>query len=92
MFSRMVVEKRRVSCRTIPICARKDFLVIVRKSLPSSVTDPASRIVKARHQTEQGAFASAGPADHGHDLVRRDLEVDVMKDSRSSGCNRNETF
>ena len=74
-----MVEKRSVSCRTIAICARSDFLVICAQIAAIERDAPGSRIVESRDQTQERAFARAGSADQRDDLVRCDPQIDVVQ-------------
>ena len=80
MFSRMVVEKSSVSCSTMEICSRSEFLVIAAQVLPIEQEPAGGRIVKARHQRKQRALSGAGAADEGHRLARLDVEIDIVQD------------
>ncbi len=53
---------------------------------------PARRIVKARDEREQRAFARAGAADEGDGLARRDAQVDPVEDRAARGVATKATF
>ena len=65
-LSRTVPEKRRVSCRTIPIWDLSEDSVTSRTSLPSTLTAPP--VVEARYEVDERGLPRARSPQNGHGL------------------------
>ena len=83
MLLRTVSLNRKVSCVTMPICARSDEIVTSRTSWPSIRIAPVGDVEKARHQVHQRALARAAGADDRDALRRRGTSRLI---SRSTGA------
>ena len=70
---------RNASWGTMPSWRRKAPRSMSRRSMPSTRTAPADRVVEAGDQLHDGRLAGAGLAHQGHRLARGDGQVDAVE-------------
>ncbi len=85
MLWAMVSEKRKVSCGTKPMSARRSDEGIVADGEVVDEEGVGWGVVEAGDEGDEGGFAGAGGADDGEGGAGGDIEGDVVEDFGAAG-------